>query len=109
MLYEGMFILPGKLTDDQLEDAVANIRQEIEKLAGEVKSVTRLGKRPFARPMKKQDSGYYYVIDFEGAGDSVDALTKRFKLNDNVFRVQFVRKVKDDGSVPAAFAEEQAE
>lgn len=91
-MYEGMFILPKNLTDEQLDEAVAGVRQEIEKSGGEVKSTTRLGKRAFSRPMKKQESGHYYVIDFEIEGSQIDGLTKRFKLNENVFRVQMVRK-----------------
>ena len=70
-----------------------------------MKNAVRLGKRPFARPMKKQDAGYYYVIDFELEGDQVTPLKERLKLNEFVFRVQIVCKEENAG-VPVAVAAE---
>ena len=100
-LYEGMFILPKRLSDEELEETVADIRREIESCGGEMEGSVRLGKRAFARPMKKQDAGHYYVMDFRAEGEQIKVLTGRFKLKENVFRVQFVRKPKTD---PAAAA-----
>ncbi|MDD4735459.1 MAG: 30S ribosomal protein S6 [Kiritimatiellae bacterium] len=104
-MYEGMFILPKALTDDQLDGALDSIRKDIEKFGGEVKNSVRLGKRPFSRPMKKQDAGYYYVIDVEMEGDQITPLKERLKLNEFVFRVQIVRKEENAG-VPVAVAAE---
>ena len=103
--YEGMFILPKSLTDEQLEGALESIRQDIARFNGEVKNTVRLGKRPFSRPMKKQDAGYYFVVDFDIEGDQITPLKNRLKLNEFVFRVQIVCKVENAGA-PAAVAAE---
>jgi ribosomal protein S6 len=92
-MYEAMFIFPKAMNDEQLEEALAEVRGEIEKTGGEVKNMTRMGKRMFARPMKKQDSGHYVVMNVELDGSAIDVLRGRFKLNDKVFRVQFVNAV----------------
>jgi len=105
-MYEGMFILPKRLGDDDLEGALNSIREEIEKAGGEVQTTTRLGKRSFARPMKKQESGNYYVIDFEMEGGQVSDLLARLKLNENSFRVQIVKKVETAPVAEAALAAE---
>ena len=88
--YEGMFIFPKTLSNEELEEVLGTVREEIEKCDGTVSSLTRLGKRQFARPMQKQDAGYYVVITCDLEGDKISVLRERFKLNENVFRVQFV-------------------
>ncbi|MBN1269274.1 MAG: 30S ribosomal protein S6 [Kiritimatiellae bacterium] len=90
-MYEGMFIFPKGLTDEALEEAVNQVRDEIKKLDGAVKSVTRLGKRPFARTLGGKDAGHYVVMEFDFDGHSLPQLQARLKLNDNVFRAQVVR------------------
>ena len=89
-MYEGMFILPNSLNDEQMDEGLASVKSEIERCGGEVKSLTRIGKRTFARPMHKKDSGQYVVIEFEMEGTQVDAFRARCKLNEYVFRVQVV-------------------
>ena len=88
--YEAMVIFRESLKDTEWDDAVEAVRAEIEKLGGGVTSKTRLGKRDFARPMQKQQSGHYGLVAFRLAGDKVAALQARLKLNEQVFRVQVV-------------------
>lgn len=102
--YEGMYIFPGDLGEDELEAAVKVARDEIEKLGGAVQSVTKLGKRALARKLEKHESGHFFVITFELEGDRVQDLNNRYKLTDEVFRVQIVRAPKPK-SEPAAAQE----
>lgn len=91
--YEGMFIFPESLKDEVLEEQLGHVRAEIEKLGGAVDSVTRLGKRNFARLLARRHSaGHYVVILFRLAGDRVSALRERLKLGGEVFRVQILRR-----------------
>ncbi len=99
--YEGMFIFPESLNDEALETGIGRVRGEIEKLGGAVDSVTRLGKRAFARPLaRRHTAGYYVVINFKLAGDQIAPLRERLKLGGEVFRFQFVRR-----EAPAPVAE----
>jgi ribosomal protein S6 len=91
-----MFIFPKDLNNDDFEEALTGVRDEIERTGGEVKSITRLGKRPFARPMKKQDAGHFAVIVFELDGSKISILHGRFNLNEKVLRVQFIRVEDQD-------------
>ncbi len=88
--YEAMVIFRENLKDTDWDGAVEAVRGEIEKLGGKVTSSTRLGKRDFARPMQKQQSGHYGLIAFQLDGDKVSALQARLKLDEKVFRVQVV-------------------
>jgi ribosomal protein S6 len=91
-LYEGLFIFPETLDEAQLDQAIEAVKVELEKLGGTLESSTRLGKRTFARPMKKKKGGIYTVIMFRLEGGQIDAFKHRLKLSTNVFRAQFMQK-----------------
>ena len=103
-LYEAMFIFPESVKEDQLDAAVNRARGEIEKVGGRIESATRLGKRMFARRMKKQQGGHYVVVGFRIAGDQVTPLLERYRLAEDVFRVQIHRA--DEKAVETAAATE---
>ncbi len=87
--YEAVFIFPEALKD--VEEALGKVRAEIKKLGGDVDSTTRLGKRAFARRMKKQEGGHYVIMTFQLGADQIKPLLARFKLNEEIFRVQIIR------------------
>ncbi len=89
-LYEGLFIFPESLDEEGLDQAIARVKEELEKLGGSIESTTRMGKKAFARPLKKQKAGLYVVIMFKLEGTKLDAFKARLKLTTNVFRHQFV-------------------
>ena len=89
-LYEGLFIFPETLDEEGLDLSVARVKEELEKLGGTLESTTRMGKKNFARPLKKQKAGFYVVLMFKLEGAKIDALKQRLKLSTNVFRAQFV-------------------
>jgi len=89
-LYEGLFIFPETLDEEGLDMAVARVKEELEKLGGTLESTTRMGKKNFARPLKKQKAGFYVMLVFRLDGAQIDAFKKRLKLASDVFRAQFV-------------------
>ncbi|MCK4563125.1 MAG: 30S ribosomal protein S6 [Verrucomicrobia bacterium] len=89
-LYEGLFIFPETLDEEGLDQAIARVKEELEKLGGTLESTTRMGKKNFARPLKKQKAGLYAVLMFKLEGTRIDAFKKRLTLSTNVFRAQFV-------------------
>lgn len=91
-LYEGLFIFPEMLEEEQLGQSIDAVKLELEKLGGTLESATRLGKRSFARPMRKKKAGHYVVMMFRLDGGQIDVLKHRLKLVTDVFRAQFLRK-----------------
>ncbi len=89
--YEAMIIFSESLKDNVLEEAVGRVRDEIKKHGGETENTTRLGKRAFARRMRKQDGGHYFILNFSMPGDQITPLLARFKLDEEMFRIQIVR------------------
>lgn len=85
--YEGMLIF-HPVSDEQLEEKINKAGAEISKLGGKVGAVTRMGRSSFARPMHKKDSGTYVLMAFELDPLQVDALRKRYRLNEDLMRAQ---------------------
>ena len=86
--YEALLIFVDSLNDDDLDKAMDRVCEEIKKQGGETGSVDVMGNRLFARPMKKQDNGIYVRLSFMSEPASIDPLNARFKLNEDIFRVQ---------------------
>lgn len=107
--YEATIIFRDSLQDADWDGAVDSVRAEIARQGGTLASCTRLGRREFARPMKKQTAGHYGFLAFELDGDKIPALLARLKLNENVFRIQVVNASGQNAPapVPDAPAEEQ--
>ena len=91
-LYEGLFIFPETLSEEELDQAIDAVKIELEKLDGLLENTTRLGKRSFARPMKKKKAGIYAIIMIRMEGDKIPAFKLRLKLSTNVFRAQLIKK-----------------
>ena len=63
---------------------------EVARLGGNVLEKVSLGKRSFSRPMKKRESGVYVKVRFELDPLKVTELVNRYKLVEEVFRVQIL-------------------
>lgn len=92
-LYEAMFIFPDRFKEEELDGVIKTTRGEIEKLGGEVVSATRLGRRPFARPIKKRENGHYAVVTFNIDKRQIPNLHARCKMSEDIVRVQIVRAI----------------
>ncbi|MBP7829948.1 MAG: 30S ribosomal protein S6 [Kiritimatiellae bacterium] len=88
--YEAMFIFPEALKDDALAAALTKAQEEIKRAGGEIESVNQLGKRGFSRPMQKQEAGYYVLAFIRLPAEQVAPLLARYRLDENIFRVQIV-------------------
>ena len=88
--YDALYIFVGIAKDDVLEANLEKALTEVTRLGGNVITQDSLGKRAFARPMKKRDSGVYVKVRFEIDPLKIDELVKRYQLVEEVFRVQFL-------------------
>ena len=88
--YDALYIFVGIAKDDVLEANLEKALAEVTRLGGNVLEKVQLGKRVFSRPMKKRESGVYVKVRLELDPAKVDELVKRYKLVEEVFRVQFL-------------------
>ena len=94
-LYEGLFIFPESLNEEELGQSIDVVKAEIEKLDGVFESSTRVGKRSFARPLRKKKAGHYVILMFRLDGEKINALKHRLKLATDVFRALFIKKEEE--------------
>ena len=104
--YDALYIFVGIAKDDALEANLEKALAEVSRLGGNVLEKVQLGKRMFSRPMKKRESGVYVKVRMELDPAKVDELVKRYKLVEEVFRVQILAV---DDRREAKIAEERAE
>ena len=88
--YEGLFILNLNGKEDGVKDALDKISTDITAAGGQIETVQKMEKKAFARIADKRHSaGFYANVIFAGTPTIVAALTKKFSLNEEVFRVLF--------------------
>ena len=88
--YDALYIFVGIAKDDVLDANLEKALTEVTRLGGNVVAKETLGRRPFARPMKKRENGVYVKVRFELDPLKVDELVNRYHLVEEVFRVQIL-------------------
>jgi small subunit ribosomal protein S6 len=86
--YEGLFVFPERLQDQEIEEARGTVVADLERCGAKLLGSRTLGRRTFARPIKKMRAGVYVRIVFEMDGQQVAALRQRLRLNDRLVRAQ---------------------
>ena len=88
--YEGLFILNLSGKEEGVKDALDKISTDITAAGGKIETVQKMEKKAFARIAdKRHSSGFYANVIFAGTPTIVSQLTKKFSLNDEIFRVLF--------------------
>ena len=106
--YDALYIFVGVAKDDVLEANLAKALAEVTRLGGVVVAQDSLGKRTFARSMKKRDSGVYVKVRLEIDPQKLKELVARYRLVEEVFRVQVLAVDERREAILAAQAEAAA-
>ena len=104
--YDALYIFVGIAKDDVLEANLDKALAEVTRLGGNILEKVQLGKRMFSRPMKKRENGVYVKVRLELDPAKVEELVNRYKLVEEVFRVQILAV---DDRREAKIASERAE
>lgn len=110
--YQALYIFVGITKDDALQVNIEKATAEITRLGGEIIASESLGKRAFSRQLSKRDTGVYVKVTFEIDPLKIAELLKRYRLVEEVFRVQVLavdeRREAKLAAERAARAERQA-
>ena len=88
--YDALYIFVNAVREDAVEPLVEKVSGDITRLGGKVLGSELLGRKTFARVMKKKESGVYVRVRFELDPAKVAELRARYALNDEIFRVQIL-------------------
>jgi ribosomal protein S6 len=89
--YDALYIFTNVSKEEAPDSLVEKVGAEITRLGGRLIGTEMLGRRHFARPLKKRESGVYVRIRFEIDPARIGELKARYALADDVFRVQILR------------------
>ena len=78
--YDGIYIFAPSAKDNVLDTLIEKMKEEITRLGGAILDIAQEGRKTFARPMQKRDSGVYVKVRLELDAAKVDELVKRYKL-----------------------------
>ncbi len=86
--YEALIIFAETVNEENVKQAMDAFVAEIERQGGTEEDRIVLGRRMFARPLKKRDSGVYGKVYFKLEPDKMLLLKQRCKHIDVLFRIQ---------------------
>ena len=90
--YELMLILDAHMSTDNKEQVLKGVAELINKSGGKViNSQVWSEKQKFTFEIKKHKEGTYYLVNFEGEGNTVAKIESALKLNEKVLRSVVVK------------------
>lgn len=101
--YEAVFILDERKFDDGGEAFANQFVSFVDELGGTLKQRNPMGRRQFARPIKKLRSGIYWDFVFDLSPEKVVVMKGRFRLDDSVLRLVVFDYVAPPKSRPVEF------
>src|ERR1019366_7661542 len=92
--YETVFIAEPEISNDQVEQLIAKIKQAIAANQGTVTGEDRWGRRRLAYSIQGHREGYYAVLNFTAEAAVVMAIEHLYNVTDSVVRHLTVRIIK---------------
>ncbi len=90
-LYEGMYVISAKLSEDARQKALDKVIQGITHHGGEVHKIHDQGRRRLAYEIDGYREGHYYVIYFSVPPAAISELWKENHLHEDLIRFMTLR------------------
>jgi small subunit ribosomal protein S6 len=95
--YETVFILNPVLSEDQAKDTVEKFVKVLNKAKAEIINKENWGLKKMAYPIQNKSTGFYNLIEFAAAPETITALETEFRRDESVMR--FLTTVLDKHAV----------
>lgn len=84
--YEAVYIFDSALEETAINEKLARFHALIQQPGEDTIKVNHWGKRTLAYPIKKRETGYYVVANFEAKAAALPEFERAIKLDDGVLR-----------------------
>lgn len=84
--YEVMFIVKSANESEAIKEAAETMKKIVTDNKGNVVDFNELGEKKLAYPIKKEISGYYYVMTIEANNEVISELDRKAFINENILR-----------------------
>lgn len=89
--YEIMFIVKSTNESDEIKKNAEAMKKIITDNKGKVVEFNELGEKKLAYSIKKEISGYYYVMVVEAENEAINELDRKASINENILRHLIIR------------------
>lgn len=84
--YEMMFIVKATMEESSVKAAAENVKKLAESLKAKVDGFKEMGQKKLAYPIKKEISGYYYVMTMTASKETIKEVNRKMSIDENVIR-----------------------
>ena len=84
--YEIMFIVKTTMEADKIKSTIEAMKKIITDGGGKVVDTKDMGERKLAYPIKKELSGYYYVLKVLISKEGIAEFDRRASIDENILR-----------------------
>ena len=98
--YETVFVLPGDLQPQKIDDYIEKVKAFIEQKGGDITLVDKWGRRRLAYPIGRQREGFYTFLQFNAPPAAVADLTQFFRVSEEVIRQVVTKALKGKPASP---------
>ncbi len=92
--YETVFILTPVLSDEQMKEAVSKFKGVLTKAGAEIISEENWGLKKLAYPIQKKSTGFFELIEFKAAPETIKTLEIAYRRDEKVLRYLTVKMEK---------------
>jgi small subunit ribosomal protein S6 len=90
-LYEGMYVISAKLSEDARQKALDKIINGITSRGGEIQKIHEQGRRRLAYEITGHREGYYYIVYFTVKPSCIKDLWAEYHLHEDLVRFVTLR------------------
>lgn len=84
--YEIMFIVKTTMESDKIKGTIDNMKKIITDGKGKIVETKDMGEKKLAYPIKKELTGYYYVLKVEASTDVIAEFDRRASIDETILR-----------------------
>ena len=84
--YEIMFIVKTTMESDKIKGTIENMKKIITDGNGKIVETKDMGERKLAYPIKKELTGYYYVLRVETSKEVIAEFDRRALIDETILR-----------------------
>ena len=92
--YETVFILTPVLSDEQMKETVEKFKGVLTQAGAEIISEENWGLKKLAYPIDKKTTGFYVLIEFNAAPETIKTLEIAYRRDEKVLRFLTVKMEK---------------
>jgi small subunit ribosomal protein S6 len=90
-IYEELFIVRPDITEEEVDPIIDQVRSTVTTGGGTIDKVDKWGVRKLAYRLGKRNEGYYVLVQFSSAPNTVKEIERRLRVNDAVLKFITVR------------------